>query len=179
MLNPFTHSKVLKSGLPGRATIVGMSMPQGQATVFNLPMTLLVSVEGMAPYEVEDQWWVKDRDVEELKGSLPVRVDREDPATVAIDWETLRSERGVLGVRDAIKFMRSGQDEQPAPAADPAVMAAQVQQAMDMANAFAAQAPAAGGDDVVSKLERLAALRDSGALTEAEFEQQKRRVLGT
>jgi hypothetical protein len=31
---------------------------------------------------------------------------------------------------------------------------------------------------VIGKLERLAALRASGALTDAEFEQQKRRLLG-
>jgi Short C-terminal domain len=36
----------------------------------------------------------------------------------------------------------------------------------------------AGGDSVAA-LERLAKLRDSGALTEAEFEQQKARILGS
>jgi hypothetical protein len=34
-----------------------------------------------------------------------------------------------------------------------------------------------GADDVVSQLERLSALRASGALTQAEFEAQKARVL--
>ena len=39
--------------------------------------------------------------------------------------------------------------------------------------------PAAGaGDDSISKLERLSALRDSGALTDAEFDAQKRQILG-
>ena len=36
---------------------------------------------------------------------------------------------------------------------------------------------AGGGNDAVSQLERLAALRNSGALTEEEFAAQKRRVL--
>jgi hypothetical protein len=40
------------------------------------------------------------------------------------------------------------------------------------------QQGAAGQQDPVSQLERLAALRQSGALTDAEFEQQKRRILG-
>jgi hypothetical protein len=35
-----------------------------------------------------------------------------------------------------------------------------------------------GQQDPVSQLERLAALHQSGALTDAEFEQQKRRILG-
>ncbi|MCX0242300.1 MULTISPECIES: SHOCT domain-containing protein [Streptomyces] len=37
--------------------------------------------------------------------------------------------------------------------------------------------PAAPGDDVVGQLERLAALKQQGILTEAEFEAQKARLL--
>jgi len=37
--------------------------------------------------------------------------------------------------------------------------------------------PADGGDDVITLLERLAALRQQGALTEAEFAAQKTRIL--
>jgi len=40
------------------------------------------------------------------------------------------------------------------------------------------QQAAAGQPDPISQLEKLAALRQSGALTDAEFEQQKRRILG-
>jgi hypothetical protein len=40
-------------------------------------------------------------------------------------------------------------------------------------------APApAGGDDTISKLEELAKLKDRGVLNDAEFEQQKKRILG-
>lgn len=39
-------------------------------------------------------------------------------------------------------------------------------------------APAAGQQDPLARLERLAALRDRGMLTDAEFEQQKRVILG-
>jgi Short C-terminal domain len=42
----------------------------------------------------------------------------------------------------------------------------------------AASAPSGGGGDTVAELERLAKLRESGALTDAEFEQQKARILG-
>ncbi|HSB95814.1 MAG TPA: PH domain-containing protein [Spongiibacteraceae bacterium] len=43
------------------------------------------------------------------------------------------------------------------------------------------QAPAAipTGDDRISRLERLAALRDKGVLTEAEFEEQKNAILNS
>ena len=41
-----------------------------------------------------------------------------------------------------------------------------------------APAPAVQGDHI-AELERLAKLRDSGALTDAEFEQQKAKILGS
>jgi hypothetical protein len=49
---------------------------------------------------------------------------------------------------------------QPAPAAPPA-------------------APDAGGQDPLAQLRELGDLRDRGVLTEEEFEQQKRRILGS
>jgi hypothetical protein len=39
-------------------------------------------------------------------------------------------------------------------------------------------APAAGGEDVVDQLEKLADLRDRGVLTDEEFAAQKAKVLG-
>ena len=55
----------------------------------------------------------------------------------------------------------------------------QMEKAMAAAPAPAAPATsAAGGDDMISQLERLSALRASGALTEEEFEAQKARILG-
>ncbi|MBA3300842.1 MAG: SHOCT domain-containing protein [Thermoleophilaceae bacterium] len=44
---------------------------------------------------------------------------------------------------------------------------------------MAAPPGAAGGGDSIAALERLAKLRDSGALTDAEFQQQKARILGS
>ena len=44
-----------------------------------------------------------------------------------------------------------------------------------------APAPAAGGitDDAIEQLTKLGQLRDAGVLTDDEFEQQKRKLLGT
>ena len=51
---------------------------------------------------------------------------------------------------------------------------------MQAAQAQAAQAPPAtpASNDPVDRLERLAALKDRGLITDDEFEQQKRRILG-
>jgi hypothetical protein len=92
VLNPLTHRKVLKKGTPGRATIVERGALDRGGTSFNLPMTLQVHVEGITPYEIEDQWMVKAKDTVALDGSIPIKVDPSDHEKVAIDWETLRAE---------------------------------------------------------------------------------------
>jgi hypothetical protein len=59
--------------------------------------------------------------------------------------------------------------------------AAQAQQPAEEAPAAApapAPAPAAAGPDPIGQLTQLAALKDSGALTEAEFEAEKAKILG-
>jgi hypothetical protein len=57
--------------------------------------------------------------------------------------------------------------------------AAQAQQAAPEAPAAApAPEPAAAAPDPVEQLTQLAALKDSGALSEAEFEAEKAKILG-
>jgi cell division septation protein DedD len=57
--------------------------------------------------------------------------------------------------------------------------AAQAQQAAAAAPAPApAPAPQAAPPDPIEQLTQLAALKDSGALTEAEFDAQKAKILG-
>jgi hypothetical protein len=60
--------------------------------------------------------------------------------------------------------------------------AAQQNEAPPPAPAYAAPPPApaaASGDDLIAQLERLGQLRSSGVLTDAEFEAQKARLLGS
>lgn len=91
MLNPLTHKRILKKGIPGQATIVAMGVLDRNSTTFNLPITFHVFVEGRAPYEVSDQWWVKAKYASGLNGTIPVRVDPDDPQKVAIDWDGVRA----------------------------------------------------------------------------------------
>ena len=46
------------------------------------------------------------------------------------------------------------------------------------ATSFGAQGSASPAEDRLEQLERLVKLRDSGALTQEEFEQQKAEILG-
>ena len=189
MLNPLAHRKILRKGMPGKATIVEMGALERGGTSFNLPMTLQVHVEGRTPYEVEDQWMVKAKDTIGLSGWIPVRVDRDDPQRVAIDWD---------GVREGYEQEKAARREALAsggpagPEADGIAEAEQALRAMgldiDLSGAQVTYGtpvelsygapPASGGDDTLSQLERLAALRDAGVLSEDEFAAQKQRILG-
>jgi hypothetical protein len=193
MLNPLTHRKILKKGMPGRATIVEIGVLDRGSTSFNLPMTLQVHVEGITPYEVEDQWMVKAKDAAGLSGSIPVMVDRERHDKVAIDWERLRAqyEQGKAARQEALASGGVGGatvtigEGQVIDATTNPQLAEQITQALGQLG-VAAQQPAGSaprptdpGGDTLSQLERLSALRATGALTEEEFEQQKRRILGS
>ncbi|HEX2234385.1 MAG TPA: SHOCT domain-containing protein [Thermoleophilaceae bacterium] len=185
MLNPITHRRVLKKGLPGQAAIVEMGALDRGGTSFNLPMTLQVHVEGITPYEVEDQWMVKAKDTVGLSGTIPVRVDPEDHQKVAIDWDGVRAayEREKAARQEALAsggtvFSGAG-FEQAGAGFDQAEAMQQVELALGQMGIQFQQAPAQPeGEDVVGQLERLAGLRDSGVLSEDEFQDQKRRILG-
>lgn len=258
MLNPLTHRKVLKKGMPGHATIVEIGVLNRGSTSFNLPMTLQVFVEGMTPYEVEDQWMVKAKDTGGLTGTIPVKMDREDPQKVAIDWDGVRAKEAqetqarqealaaqgpwtggappgnisiqggvdpaqlaslgsslgaALGAADAAQAMTPSIDLRGDPVLrekiervlgrnlepgttervaenDPEMQMRIMQivsehmaeqaggggQAMGFASRGAGDSGAESGS-AVEQLERLAALRDRGVLTDAEFEQQKAQIL--
>jgi hypothetical protein len=258
MLNPFTVRKILKKGTPGTATIIAMSMPDAGASSQNIAMTLQVRVEGMNPYEVEDQWMVNRKHTIGFGVELPVKVDPGNPQKVAIDWDAADDQHaaqtaarraalaaegpvggsgisdplagqnagfgmGAMGAMGAMGGAMGGAFSGGTPQEpvldlrnDPELreklekvvghelvpgtterldfssnpqMAAQVMQVIaqhqaekqmaafgDMA-AGAGAAPAAGGDPL-AQLERLDALRQSGALSQEEFDQQKKRLLG-
>jgi Short C-terminal domain len=203
MLNPLKHRRILKKGMPGRATIVEMGAFDRGATSFNLPMTLQVHVEGFTPYEVEDEWMVKAKDTACLSGSIPVKVDPGNHHRVAIDWDGVRAEyeqhkaarQEALAIGGAGAFGGATVTVQGGELVDMSQnpeLAQQIEQAMRQAGISFDQGaagfgtgatgfgPPPGGevDDTISQLERLSALRARGALSEEEFEQQKRRILG-
>lgn len=144
---------VLENGIAGEGVIVGHGVPARGAQWFNLDIDMEIHVSGRAPYRVNNQYMVPASATLGPGVRLPVRVDPDDPAKIAIDWNAAPQAPAPGEVRPA-----GGGGFAPATAAT--------------------AAPASGGDSV-AELERLAKLRDSGALTDAEFEQQKARILGS
>jgi hypothetical protein len=141
---------ILANGIAGQGVIVAHGTPERGAQWFNLDIDMEVHVSGRQPYRVNNQYMVPAGATLGQGVSLPIKVDPNDPAKIAIDWDSAQTAPARGEVRPV-----GGSGFAPAPA------------------------PAPSGGDHVAELERLAKLRDSGALTDAEFEQQKARILGS
>jgi hypothetical protein len=146
------RNRILAEGLPGQGVIVAHGTPERGATWFNLDIDMEVHVSGRQPYRVNNQYMVPASATLGTGVTLPVKVDPNDPAKIAIDWDSAEKppERGEVRSIGGAGFTPA-----PVPAAPE------------------------GGGDTVAELERLAKLRDSGALTDSEFEQQKAKILGS
>jgi hypothetical protein len=146
------QSGLLATGIAAEGVIVGHGTPARGASWFNLDIDMEIHVPGRKPYRLNNQYMVPARATLGPGVKLPVKVDANDPAKIAIDWQA-------AGTAPARGEVRPAGD---APASAPAPTAS---------------AGGSGGDSV-AELERLVQLRDSGALTDSEFEQQKARILG-
>ena len=145
------RSRLLAEGIAAEGVIVGHGVLERGAKLFNLDIELEVHVSGRQAYRVNNQYMVPDGATIEQGVTLPIRVDPDDPSKIAIDWENAAKKPARGEVRPV-----GGSGFSPAPASS----------------------SGGSGGDSVAELERLAKLRDSGALTEAEFEQQKAKILG-
>ncbi|HEY6771240.1 MAG TPA: SHOCT domain-containing protein [Solirubrobacterales bacterium] len=143
------RSQILATGIAGQGVVVAHGTPERGAQWFNMDIDLEVHVSGRQPYRVNNMYMVPAGATIGQGVTLPIKVDQNDPSKIAIDWESAQRAPARGEVRPA---GRSGFTPAPAPAAD--------------------------SGDQIAELERLAKLRDSGALTDAEFEQQKAKILG-
>jgi putative oligomerization/nucleic acid binding protein len=144
------QQRILAEGIAGTAVIVGMGTPARGAQQFNLDLDLEVHVSGRASYRVANQYIVPASAPLGQGVTLPVKVDPDDQAKIAIDWDNVATGPA----RGEVRPVGGSEGFSPAPGGS-------------------------SGGDPVAELERLAKLRDSGALTEAEFEQQKAKILGS
>lgn len=125
--------------------------------------------------------------------TLPVTVDRADPEKCKVRWDEV-PDSGDVAREQAEQLaaqLNQGGGGQVAIGgdADVAGIVDALQQAMpgaqievqgaEIGGAGGAQGAPAGEGDRVAQLERLARLKDSGALTEQEFEREKARILGS
>lgn len=193
----------MQDPVPGTARVVdndGLHSLPGQAV--HCPLDLMVEAEGIPAYMVHIKVRPKTGKWPEINQVLPVVLDRGNPARVEIVWDQVQSLQDRVQMRtarrldDARQAVASGsasdapagdgspQDLMRQALANPAVFAEKMR-AQGMASAGlprgaqAAAAPAASAPvDLVDRVAKLADLRDRGALTEDEFQAQKKRILG-
>jgi hypothetical protein len=144
------RAQILAGGIPAQGVVVAHGTPERGAQWFNMDIDLEVHVSGRQPYRVNNMYMVPAGATIGQGVTLPIKVDPNDPSKIAIDWESAQRPPERGEVRPV-----GGSGFTPAPA------------------------PTARSEDHIAELERLAKLRDSGALTDAEFEQQKAKILGS
>jgi len=145
-----TAPAATSDGVPGTAEVVTVSVNRGDTVNQICEMNLVISAPGVTPLAVEFSGPVK-RKVWPAPGAvLPILVDPADPTNYRILWDqvTPAKEAARAKAESVAAALRRGES---------------------------VDAPA---DDTISRLERLAALRESGAITEAEFAAEKAKVLG-
>jgi hypothetical protein len=80
------QGQVLAEGVPGKAIIREMGTPERGATWFNLTLDLEVHPSTRDPYRVANEYLVPQAAKLAVGTELPVRIDPNDPAKIAIDW---------------------------------------------------------------------------------------------
>ena len=151
----------MKDPVRGQAQVVSSTMWSGGSWA-NCRMQLVVQGDGVPPTPVEldcmaraDRWPMPGM-------TLPVTVDRADPERVKVEWDDVESAKD-----------RSARNAE-------AIAAAMRSQQMPAVPQHPVAPPAADPEDErLARLAKLGALRDQGVLTEQEFEDQKRRILGS
>jgi hypothetical protein len=162
---------------------------------------LRVHPEGGEPVEVELKQKVPNDRVYHLEPGawVPVVHDPSDPSKVAVDVAEesaaaqAAAEQRVAAQQDYMEQIKQMTGQDPNRPAGPADVTEALKLAQQMAEQnqglaeWAKQAGAAGGqppqagaaaEDPVERLERLAKLRDSGAISDQEFEKLKSEILG-
>jgi hypothetical protein len=79
--------ELLQGGQAGKGIVRAMGTPARGAQWFNLDIDLEVHVGGRKPYRVMNQYMVPASAQLGVGAELPIKVDRSDPAKIAIDWE--------------------------------------------------------------------------------------------
>jgi Short C-terminal domain len=189
LLGDAWKARKMKDPVDGTAQVVGSTQPPDSATSSNVNLTLVVQAEGVPATTIEHSCIAPTKKWPFPGETLPVTFDRADPDRLKVRWDDVSDSADVSRQQaEALAaqmnqggggqvVMGGGADvneivqalQQQYPGAQIEVEGAQVM----------GEAPAPQDDDRVAQLERLAKLKESGALTGEEFEREKARILGS
>ena len=153
LLDRFTR---IKDPIRGTARVVSATGPPHEAMSGPCRMHLVVTVPGHEAFAVHDSYIVSVKKWPQPGTELPIEASRSRPDKFKILWKEVTPLSEVAAGR--AQQLAAALNQGPVP------------------DAGAGQHPA--NEDRIVALERLAALRDAGALTEEEFAAEKRRILG-
>jgi Short C-terminal domain len=151
------------------ADLTGQSGERSEILANGIPGEGVIVAHG--PLERGAQWFNLDIDLEvHVSGRQPYRVNNQYmvPAGATIGQGVTLPIK--VDPNDPSKIAIDWESAQRAPARG---------EVRPVGGSGFAPAPSSDGGDNLAELERLAKLRDSGALTDAEFEQQKAKILGS
>jgi putative oligomerization/nucleic acid binding protein len=178
----------MKDPVDGVGQVVGSTQPPDSATSGNVNLTLVVQAEGVPATTIEHSCIAPTKKWPYPGETLPVTFDRTDPDRLKVRWDDVPDSADVSRQRAealADQLNQGGGGSVLSSGGDVNEIVAALQQAMPGAQIQVGDgqvAPGAGtdtgDDDRLAELERLAKLKESGALTEEEFEREKARILG-
>jgi hypothetical protein len=180
----------MKDPVDGVAQVVGSTQPPDSATSSNVNLTLVVQADCVQATTVEHSCIAPTKKWPYPGEALPVTFDRADPDRLKVRWDDVPDSADVSrrqaealaaqmnqGGGGSVMQAEGGNVNEIVAALQQQFPGAQVQ----VGDAQVVSGPPAGGgdDDRIEELERLARLKESGALTEEEFAREKARILGS
>ena len=173
LLGDWVKSKRMSQPVRGTAQVVSATMPAEDSTSSNCLMSLVVSAEGLEPTPVEHTAMASVKRWPSPGMTVPVTVDLADPTRLKIHWDEVQTNRqSAMQQAEQMAEMMKGGAGATAQGAG-----------MDFGAVIAQATGAAGGqanpaaDDVAGQIERLSRLRDTGVLSDEQFEDAKRKLL--
>ncbi len=154
------EKEVLEKGVPAKAVVKGFAEPlPGDRFAMRIPLE--VHPPQGAPYQVDYVFPTARMKAPMTAGmEIPVKLLPDQPERVAVQWDAQQASIAAAG-GDMAAVMGGLQ----------ATYGGVADQAMRQAQANAA------AEDPAAKLQKLAQMRDSGLITEAEFQTKKKEIL--
>ena len=173
LLVDWVKSKRMSQPARGTAQVVSASMPPYEATSANCSMGLVVSAEGLEPTPVDHTAMASVKRWPTPGTILPVTVDLADPTRLKIHWDEVETNKqaAMHQAEQMAAMMRGGAGATAQGAGMD--LGAMIQQAAAAAGHQATPAV----DDPAGQIEKLSQLHSSGALSDEEFAEAKRKLL--
>jgi hypothetical protein len=175
----------IKDGIAAQAMLMSIPAPTEPGRAYHITLTLQVRLPGSEPYLHKHTCWVHATKYPQPGVMLPVTVDRKDHTRLRIEWDQV--ETSEERVRRQHEAMVNGGLDASTSSGPPTVIDARADpnlrnQVLAMLGAqgldVTPTTPADAAGDPVERIARAAQLRDSGVITQQEFEVLKAKILG-